>query len=388
MSKPVTLKQIAAAVNTSVSTVSMALSDPPHISPVTKAEIQKIAKHLGYTPNLIARKLSSRKKRTIGLVVPKVAHPFFSEAIEAIYDEAHHCGYEIFMMVSGEDAALEAHHLKTLLGLQVDGFLISVTEKTTDLAPFESILSKNKKLVFFDRIVESLGCSSVVCDDEQGCYNLVSFALDNGYTRIGHIAGYSSIYIGRERRRGFERALQDRHIPINPDWIVEGGFDQSDGYAAMKKLYERGPLPQLICTVSFAAAHGVLSAIHELGLSIPRDVDVISFGDSGYNPHMKPALTAAHLDAKEIGRKAVALLISQLTSSQRAKEKIVVPTLLVINDTGRGASLRFGRKKFSVKICPPFVAVPKIKRKSWRFPFYTWIIHKSFENLIQFAKKH
>jgi len=336
MAKPVTLKQIAAIANKTVSTVSMALSDHPHISPVTKAAIQEIAKKMGYTPNLIARKLSSRKKRTIGLVVPKVAHPFFSEAIEAIYDEAHQRGYDIFMMVSGEDAALEAHHIKTLLGLQVDGFLISVTEKTTDLSPFESILAKNKKLIFFDRIIESLGCSSVVCDDDQGCYNLVSFGLDHGYTKIGHIAGYSSIYIGRERRRGFERALKDRNIPLNPDWIVEGGFDQSDGYAGMKKLYERGPLPQLICTVSFAAALGVLSAIHELGLSIPRDIDIISFGDSSYNSNIKPSLTAAHLDAKEIGRKAVDLLISQLASSQQTKEKIVVPTHLVINDTGRG----------------------------------------------------
>jgi LacI family transcriptional regulator len=336
MSKPVTLKQIAGVANTSVSTVSMALSDHPHISPVTKAEIKMIAKRMGYTPNLIARKLSSRKKRTIGLVVPRVAHPFFSEAIEAIYDEAHHRGYDIFMMVSGEDATLEAHHIKTLLGLQVDGFLISVTEKTTDTSPFESILSKNKKLVFFDRIVESLGCSSVVCDDYQGAYNLVSFALDNGYTKLGHIAGYSYIYIGRERRRGFERALLDRNIPLNPDWIVEGGFDQSDGYAGLKKLYERGPLPQLICTVSFAAALGALNAIHELGLSIPNDIDVISFGDSGYNAHMKPSLTAAHLDAKEIGRRAVSLLIDQLSNSKQTNEKIVVPTQLVINETGWG----------------------------------------------------
>jgi LacI family transcriptional regulator len=269
-------------------------------------------------------------------VVPKVAHPFFSEAIEAIYDEAHQCGYDIFMMVSGEDATLEAHHIKTLLGLQVDGFLISVTEKTTDPSPFEFILSKNKKLVFFDRIIESLGCSSVVCDNDQGCYNLVSFALDNGYTKVGHIAGYSGIYIGRERRRGFERALKDRNIPVNPDWIVEGGFDQSDGYAGMMKLYERGSLPQIVCTVSFAAALGALSAIHELGLTIPNDIDIISFGDSGYNPHMKPSLTAAHLDAKAIGRKAVGLLIGQLNNLEPTSEKIVVPTQLVINETGRG----------------------------------------------------
>ncbi len=336
MAKPVTLKQIALAANTSVSTVSMALSDHPHVSPVTKAEIHKIAKKMGYSPNLIARKLSSRKKRTIGLVVPKVAHPFFSEAIEAIYDEAHQQHYEIFMMVSGEDAALEAHHIKTLLGLQVDGFLISVTEKTTDLSPFESILSQNKKLVFFDRIIESLGCSSVVCDDYQGCYNLVSYVIAKGYTKIGYIAGYSGISIGRERRRGFEQALRDHKIFLDPNWIVEGGFDQSDGYAGMMKLYKKGALPQLLCTVTFAAALGVLSAIHELGLSIPRDLDVISFGDSGYNALMKPALTAAHLDAKMIGRKAVSLLIEQLSHTERISEKILVPTRLVIHETGQG----------------------------------------------------
>jgi LacI family transcriptional regulator len=277
-------------------------------------------------------------KHTIGLIVPKVAHPFFSEAIEAIYDEAHNRAYEIFMMVSGEDAELETHHIKTLLGLQVDGFLISVTEKTTDTSPFESILSKNKKLVFFDRIIEGLGCSSVVCDNYEGSYKLVSFALDGGYKTVGHIAGYAGNYIGRERRRGFEQALLDRKIPINPDWIVEGGFDQSDGYAGMMKLHERGMLPQLICTVTFAAALGTLNAIRELGLSIPDDIDIISFGDSGYNPHMKPSITATHLHAKEIGRKAVSLLIDELSNAEQSSKKLVVPTKLVINETGLGTS--------------------------------------------------
>jgi DNA-binding LacI/PurR family transcriptional regulator len=117
---------------------------------------------------------------------------------------------------------------------------------------------------------------------------------------------------------------------------VEGGFDQSDGYAGMMKLYTHGPLPQLICTVSFAAALGTLSAIRKLGLSIPNDIDIISFGDSEYNFDMKPSLTAAHLDAKEIGRKAVSLLIDQLSNFEHAHKKIVVPTRLVINETGRG----------------------------------------------------
>jgi LacI family transcriptional regulator len=88
--------------------------------------------------------------------------------------------------------------------------------------------------------------------------------------------------------------------------------------------------------VSFAAALGALSAIRELGLSIPHDLDLISFGDSEYNSLMKPSLTAAHLDANGIGRKAVNLLIAQLNGMETAKDKVIVPTRLVIHETGRG----------------------------------------------------
>ncbi|MDZ7262038.1 MAG: LacI family transcriptional regulator, partial [candidate division KSB1 bacterium] len=314
--------------------VSKALRDHPDISKETRDEIRRVAQKLGYTPNLIARKLSSNTTRSIGLVVPHIAHPFFSESIEAIYDEAHRRAYDIIMMITGENAALEAQHIQTLLSLQVDGFLISVSEKTENTTAFQVILERGKKIVFFDRVIESLKCSCVVCDDYQGTFNLVSFAINNGYTRIGYIAGYKEIYIGRERRRGFEAAMKQHHIPIHPEWVIEGGFGQRDGYEGFMSLYRRGPLPQLIVTVTYASALGVLQAIKELGLKIPQDIDLIAFGDSVFNQFLKPSLTVSRLDARKMGRCALELLIEAIHSKEQAYKKVVIPTRLVVNETG------------------------------------------------------
>lgn len=334
MTKSVTLKHIANEVNKTVVTVSKALRDHPDVSKETREEIKRVASRLGYSPNLIARKLSSQSTKSIGLVVPHIVHPFFAESVESIYEDAHARGYDIIMMLSGEDDALEAQHIQTLLSLQVDGFLISVSEKTRDTRPFQSILKKGKKLIFFDRVVENLGCSCIVCDNYQGTYDLVAFAIKNGYTQIGYLAGYQEIYIGSARRRGFETAMQDHCLEIHPEWIVEGGFDQHDGYEGFMKLYRQGKLPQLIVTVSYHAALGVLQGIKEVGLRITQDIDLSAFGDSDFNQFLNPPLTVSRINAREMGKRALDVLIQAIQSDTQPIEKVIIPNQLIINETG------------------------------------------------------
>jgi LacI family transcriptional regulator len=334
MTKSVTLKHIATEVNKTVVTVSKALRDHPDVSKETREEIKRVASRLGYSPNLIARKLSSHRTRSLGLVVPHIAHPFFTESIEAIYEESHSRGYDIIMMLSGENDTLEAQHIQTLLSLQVDGFLISVSEKTRDKKPFQNILGKGKKLIFFDRVIEDLGCGYVVCDNYQGTYDLVSFAIRNGYTRIGYLAGYKEIYIGSERRRGFAAAMQDHHLEIRPEWIHEAGFDQHDGYDGFMKLHRAGHLPQLIATVSYPVALGVLQGIREVGLEITKDIDLITFGESEFNRFLNPSLTVSKFDSRGLGKSALNMLIEAVESDIQPVGHVVVPTQLVINETG------------------------------------------------------
>ena len=269
MSPQITLKDIADKLKVSKVTVSKALRDHPDISEETKRQIKETAQNMGYKPNYMARNLSTGKSNTIGLVVPKIAHHFFATAIETIYSKAFENGYEIMMTVSQEDANQEITHINTLLSMRVDGLLVSVTEKTKDLEIFNLVKQKKVPLIFFDRVIKGMGFSTVTTDDRDGAYTAVNHAINSGYTKIAHLAGYKYTNIGRERYAGFSDAMNEHKIDINNDWVIEGGFGEEDGYRGFLKLFRSNKIPEVIFTVTFPVAMGVYTAVEELGLKIP-----------------------------------------------------------------------------------------------------------------------
>ena len=168
MSKRVRLVDIAERLNITKVSVSKALRDHPDISRETRALVKKTAAEMGYSPNLVARSLSSRKSNVIGVVVPKIAHTFFSSVIDAIQEKATEEGYGILLAVSNEKADLETSHIERLLAMRVDGLLISVSQEDPDLSTYEKILEMHVPLVFFDRSIQDLPFSSVTVDDRGG----------------------------------------------------------------------------------------------------------------------------------------------------------------------------------------------------------------------------
>lgn len=336
MAPQVTLKDIAKKLKVSKVTVSKALRDHPDISVEKKDLIKETAQEMGYSPNYLARNLSSRKSNTIGLVVPKIAHHFFATAIETIYSIAFEHGYEIMMAVSQEDAYYEQTHINTLLSMRVDGLLVSITEKTRDLELFNLVKKKNIPLVFFDRVVQGLGFSSVTTDDRNGAYKAVKHAIDAGYTKIAHLAGFDYTNIGKERYAGYEQAMKDHNLPINKEWIIEGGFGEEDGYRGFWKLFKSTTMPEVVFTVTFPVAMGMYTAAEEIGLFIPDDVDVISFGGSAYNRFFSPSMT--HLDQPTalLAEKAIMLLIEQIKNpDEHQEEHIKIPGDIIVCQTCR-----------------------------------------------------
>ena len=332
--KQITLSDIALELNVSKVTVSKALRDHSDISDIMKNKVELKAKELGYTPNYIARNLSSKKTGTLGLVIPKVEHHFFSRAIESIYTAAAKKNYEIIMMVSQENAEQERKHIQSLLSMRVDGLLISVTEKTSDFDIFKSIKKMAIPLVFFDRVVEDMGFNCIVSDDEKGAYELVKYAIKKGHTNIGHLGGYEKTNIGCSRFEGYKRALEEAHIMLNPKLIIRSGFSVSDGYAGFMDLYHNNLLPDMLFTVSYPVALGVYQAAKELDLSIPKDIDIISFGDSTYNKFLNPSISGVHLPAEEIAKKAVDIIDDQINNVLEIEERrIVMPVKLNIEQT-------------------------------------------------------
>ncbi|MEA3288374.1 MAG: LacI family DNA-binding transcriptional regulator [Candidatus Marinimicrobia bacterium] len=310
--KPVTLQDIATRLGISKVSVSKALRRQSDIGQATTEKVLALAKELGYRPNIIAQKLTAKHTRTIGLVVPKIAHHFLTQAIDAIYLLANEKDYEIIMMVSEEDDTLEQKHLKTLLSMRVDGLLISVTEQTRQTDIFQRVAENGTPLVFFDRVIEDLGFSCITSADEQGTLDLVDCAIDKGYRELGHIGGYQNVSIGRLRYKGFLKALENHGLTAADSHVIFGGFSRSDGYSGLQKIHEKGALPQIIFAVTYPVALGVLSYAKEHGIQIPQDLDIVCFGSSNYNSFISPAITGIKQPAQEIGRIALEQVLRQI----------------------------------------------------------------------------
>jgi LacI family transcriptional regulator len=238
------------------------------------------------------------------------------------------------MTVSQENVENELIHLQTLLSMRVDGLLVSVTEQTKDKAIFETVKKRGIPLVFFDRVIEGVGFSTVTASDEQGTYDAIAEIIGTGYTKLAHLAGYSYTNIGKKRLNGFKKALRDNKLDIPEPWIVETGFSESDGYKGFMKIFRSGNLPEVIFTVTYPVALGVILAAQEAGISVPGDIQILSFGGSIYNRFVSPSISYIDQPAEEIGRNATELLLDEIKNPEmREEQHIVVPTELVICDT-------------------------------------------------------
>lgn len=333
--KPITLKDLAQKVGVSIVTISKALRGHPDISIVKTKLIKKVAKEMGYTPNLMARGLSGRHSNTIGVVVPKIAHFFFGSIIEHIYNIAFANNYEIILMVSQEDAERERRHIQTMLSMKVDGILISISQESKDNEIFETVKRRGVPIVFMDRVPNIDNVNSVSIDDRAGAFMAVEHAIELGYKRIGHFAGYEEINIGRERHQGYTDAMNKYNIPINPDWIMTGGFGEKYGYDSFMKLYKKNNLPDIIFTVTYPVALGIYTAVSELDLKIPEDIDVICFGNAKIQRFLSPPLSCVDQPTDKIAKESMNILLKNIFDTEEEKEikNVVIDTELILRNT-------------------------------------------------------
>ncbi len=332
--KQIKLEDLARKLKVSKVTISKALRNHPDISPETTAKVKELADKLGYMPNYMAKNLSARKSNTIGLIVPKIAHHFFSSVIESVYDTAFDNNYEIFLTVSQEQSIRERKHVLSLLSMRVDGLIISITQETKDFSIFNRVLDLNLPLVFIDRAPEVEGSSSVTVDDKNGAYEAVEHAVKKGYKKLAHIGGYNHINIGRDRKEGFIEALNKNNITVNPKWIIEGGFGEDDGFKGFHQIYESGDLPEFIFAVTYPVALGIYTAAGELGIRIPEDIEVTCFGNNPFHRYFQTVFNFVDQPAQELGKEAVNLIVKMIDNPAEFKSKhIKLPTRLMVNES-------------------------------------------------------
>jgi len=325
----VTLSDIAERLDLTKVSVSKALRDHPDISTQTKKRVKQLAKEMGYAPNRLARSLTTDKTGTLGVVVPKIAHTFFADALAGINEVATANEYEIVLCVSEERADFEQRHLRTLLSMRVDGLLVSVTEESKDPSVFTALQDQGLPLVFFDRALDGVGASTVTVDDEGGAYKAVEHAVSTGCRDIAHVGGFPHVGIGAKRRRGYERALRDHSIPVRDEWIVEGGFDELHGYHGFKRLLDAERLPEVIFAVTFPVALGVTDAMKQTDPSLQDDIRIYSFGQHGLNRFFAYPHVSVYQPARELGKQGVQILLEEIDNPDRVPCHVELETHII-----------------------------------------------------------
>lgn len=327
----ITIKDIAQRLNISPSTVSRALRGHPDISQKTRDRVSSFAAKYNYQPNQIAKSLQTRRTSTLGVIVPEIRHYFFSAVISGIEAVAYDAGFAIMVCQSNDTMEREILNTQVLASHRVAGMLVSVSQETSSFEHLEALQRQGIPMVFFDRVVKSVGASTVVVDDADGAYEAVVHLIQRGYKRIAHLAGVQAISVSRYRLEGYRRALLDHGMAIDKRYIVHGGFHERDGELGAAKLLRMDEPPDAIFCVNDPVAIGAFMHCREIGCRIPQDVALVGFSNNPVTALVDPPLTTVDQPAFEIGAAACNMLLEQFDSDDPpAAETRMLKTKLIV----------------------------------------------------------
>jgi LacI family transcriptional regulator len=325
-----TMRRIAGELGVSVMTVSKVLNNHGDIGAETRGRVLAKIEELGYQRNAVARSLTTRRSHTIGIVIPDLMHSFFVEIIAGIESVASARGYGLLLCSSGEDAAKERAELEMLRSRQVDGVVVASVHGSANEDVLRQLRGVGTAMVMIDRDDNPrVECHRVVTDDEQVGMLATTHLLDLGRQAVAHI-GFPNIVHAKRREKGWREAYRAKGVTIKPDWFVEGGFMEQDGYRSMKRLLAARPRIDAVFAVNDPAAIGAMKAIWEAGLKVPDDIAVVGAGDIALGDLLRVPLTTVSWSRKDQGANAAELLLSGLDGGEKdPPRRIVIPPHLI-----------------------------------------------------------
>jgi LacI family transcriptional regulator len=326
--KRVTIQDVADAAGVSRQTVSRAINELGEISPETRAQVLRIAEEMGYRPSSIARGLATQRTGTLGLIVPDVANPFFSEVARGAEHQAYAKGYNVFLCNTDEDPQREVAVLRSLEDKRVDGVVLCSSR--LDEATLRASLTRHSSVVLINRQLRGNDFGAVLIDDKMGGQTMTWHLLNAGHQAIGFLAGPPASRSGRKRVEGYFAALTDADTPHNPDWLRPCAPTVVGGQEATRALLTCHPEVTALFCYNDLVAVGALQAAHELGRAVPADLAIVGFDDIPLAALVTPPLTTCRVCRYDIGAQAMAMLLERIAGCTDECQRIMVEPELII----------------------------------------------------------
>ena len=329
----ISLKDIANELGVSISTVSRGLRDHPDISDDMIAKIKALAGLRHYSPNPMAMGLLKQRTRMIGVIVPDLVTHFFSSVISGIEEVAKEHGYFVIISSSYESYQKEKENIENLMKARVEGFIICLSQETTDYSHFEQIIESEIPLVFFDRVCLKDKVPTVTADSFAAARRITCHFFENNAHRIAYISGPEQLSISDERKSGYLMGLLDCGLAFRPEYLEKCNLSTESAAMATKRLLSLPNPPDAIFGINDTVVFAAMKEIRKFGLRVPKDILLVGFTDEFHATVVEPTLTSVMHPTNEMGRVAAGLFFELTENVGLLPKSVELKTTLVIRES-------------------------------------------------------
>jgi LacI family transcriptional regulator len=333
-SERVTVREVARAARVHFSTVSRVMNPRTRgqITENVANRVLKAAERLGYRTNALAASLRTRRSRVIGIIIPYIDSPLYPPILLAIEEVLNERGYVAIISNTQNDPAREERVLAEMMARQVDGLILGTATRYDPIV--KAWVQRGAPLVLINRTDQTGEAPSIVTDDLLGIGLAIDHLVELGHRAIGHIAGPQRLSTGAARSEGFQRALERHRLrPEARAIALAEDFTRDAGRRAGHTLLNQFPEITAIAAANDLLALGCYEALHERGLSCPRDISVTGYNDSPFVDLLTPPLTTVRIPQREIGLQAARLLLQKIEEHRAPAPDVVLRPQLIVRQS-------------------------------------------------------
>ena len=329
---PITIDDVARHSGVSKATVSRVINGNYGVSEALRERVLAAIDTLGYQPDRSARRLRGTTSELLGIIIPDIQNPYFTSVVRGIEDLAYDQKMNVLLCNTDDDPGKQEAYIRVMMAERVAGLILAPSFGIA-IEPLVQLRRLGTPVVLIDRSVSHLPLDTVVADNFQGAYDGTRHLIAQGYQRIAFIGGEVELSPGRERRAGYQQAIIDSGLTVDPALMQLDHFKIDSGQRLAHQLLSGPHRPDAVFSASNLLTLGVMKAIREAGLRIPDDLALVGFDDMPWASELYTPLTVVAQPTYELGQEAVRTLLRRRSAPDAPIHTVTLRTSLIVRES-------------------------------------------------------
>src|SRR5580692_2276818 len=325
----VTIRDVAKATGVSTATVSNVLNKTGKVGSATRRVVLSAVKRMGYVPDVHARHLASRYRRTMGIIISDIENPFFPEVVKGFETRARQLGYDVILSDTNYDPRRTREAAERMMEHKVRGVAVMTSEISIKL--IHQLARRRIAVTFLDLAPVRKYMSNLRIDYFSGVHQIVQYLYAEGHRRIAFVAGRPGLKSNIVRLEAYEKSM--RELGLEPGPVLPGDLRFEGGLAAGISIAKLSSRPTAVVAVNDLTAVGVVKGLLNSGCRVPQDISVTGFDKTRLAEYSNPSITTVDVHREALGRVAADALHELSSTEDPQGREYPISSELVIGES-------------------------------------------------------